>query len=468
MLNQQVVETTLPPGMVALDFIRQQQRLTGTKESCREGECGSCSVLLGHPRAEGVEYKAVASCLLPLGELDGKHMVTIEGLNGEKLTPVQQALVDHGGVQCGYCTPGFVISLTDYFLGAGAYDPVEALAALDGNICRCTGYVSIRRCIDDLCRRFAPLLDTGKPRVPQLIEWGMLPAYFLDIPDQIKSLLPSAPKAIRQIESESLIVAGTTDLMIQVPGKLLRGPLEFVSGMDQLTGITEEHNQVILGAAVTMEEFKISPLLRRLFPGHDEYMKRVASRIIRNRATLAGNIVNASPIADVTIFLLPLQTRLLLVSENSQRQVPLERFYKAYKEMDLQAGEILQTITFPKPSPTGLFNFEKVARRKYLDIAACNSAIYLEVRDRMITRVGISAGGVAPIPLLLKATTQFLEGKPIEGKTIQTAAGIMQEEIAPISDVRGSADYKRLLLRQLFYAHFLVLFPDFIKAEELL
>ena len=187
-MNDRQVETALPAGAVVLDFIRQHQHLFGTKEGCKEGECGACTVLLGQLKDNDLQYKAVASCLLPLGELEGKHIVTVEGLNTGSLplTPVQQALIEEGASQCGFCTPGIVMSLTGFFLTGKTLDYQEAIDALDGNICRCTGYVPIQRAAKKLCHTYAPQWGSGysKNRIQQLVQWSILPDYFLQIPGQ--------------------------------------------------------------------------------------------------------------------------------------------------------------------------------------------------------------------------------------------------------------------------------------------
>ncbi|MDQ1353775.1 MAG: xanthine dehydrogenase small subunit, partial [Acidobacteriota bacterium] len=192
LINDREVETNAPAGTVTLDFIRGQQKLPGTKEGCREGECGACTVLLGELKDNEVHYKAVASCLLPLGELAGKHIVTVEGINtpgpAGALTPIQQAITDEGASQCGFCTPGIIMSLTGFFLSSAALDYHDAIDALDGNICRCTGYLPNRRAAQKLCETFSPLLDANKNRILQLVEWSILPGYFLHIHEQLTAL----------------------------------------------------------------------------------------------------------------------------------------------------------------------------------------------------------------------------------------------------------------------------------------
>ncbi len=457
-INDREVETSVPMGTVTLDFIRRHQKLPGTKEGCREGECGACTVLIGELKDNDIEYKAAASCLLPLGELAGKHIVTVEGINingsADTLTPVQQALTDEGASQCGFCTPGIVMSLTGFFLTSRDLDYSDAIDALDGNICRCTGYVPIQRAAQKLCQSFAPQLDKEKNRIRQLVEWSVLPDYFLQIPGRLKVLPhPTAP-------GKGVIVAGATDLYVQKPGELLDKDLEFVSQRKGLTGIRRENNTIYIGAGTTVEQMKQSPLINEVFPKMREYLNLVSSTIMRSRATLAGNIVNASPIGDLTIILLALDAHLCLAKGKEKRELPLRKFFKGYKQMDLKSGEIIEAIKFPVPGPNTRFHFEKVSRRKYLDIASANTAVTLKMEGDTIAGIHLSAGGVAPIPLYLEKTCAFLKEKEITMETLREAIKVMEGEISPISDVRGSAQYKTLLLRNLILAHFITLFPE--------
>jgi xanthine dehydrogenase small subunit len=459
LLNDREVETTLSPGSVALDFIRRQQGLTGAKAGCREGECGACTVLLGELNRAGgtVSYKAASSCLLPLGELEGKHLVTIEGLNNFTLTPVQRAIVDEAASQCGFCTPGIVVSLTGFFINSQGLDYADAIEALDGNLCRCTGYVSIQRAAKRLCDNFSPLLDNAQNRIQQLVEWSIAPGYFLTIPGRLENMDLPVPG---DEGAEKVIVAGATDLFVQQPMELLDKNLEFVSRREELSGIKQKDHWLVIGAGTTVEEVKQSPLVNRLFPGMDGHLGLVSSTIMRSRATLAGNIVNASPIGDLTIILLALDANISLARDKRKREFPLKDFFKGYKKLDLCKGEVMETIEIPLPLP-GVdfkFHFEKVSRRRHLDIASVNTAISLKTAGDAVMDVHLSAGGVAAIPLYLEETCAFLRGKTVTGEVLQEAARVMEQEISPISDVRGSAEYKTRLLKNLFFAHFNTLF----------
>jgi len=479
-INDREVETLLPTGTAVLDFIRQHQKLTGTKEGCKEGECGACTVLLGRLIDNHIQYKAVASCLLPLGELEGKHVVTVEGINlpGSQLTPVQQALVDEGASQCGFCTPGIVMSLTGFFFSGETLNYQEAIDALDGNICRCTGYVSIQRAVQNLCTAFSSRLNTlhSITRLREMIKLSFLPEYFLEIPARLQKLKDreissaSTETSPPDFTGKKTVVAGGTDLYIQKPDELYQQDLELLSTHEDISGFLRKDSWLYIGAGSTVEELKLNPEIKKIFPNLKEHLNLVSSTIMRNRATLAGNIVNASPIGDLTIILLAMDADISLIKGKQTRLLPLKAFFKGYKKLDLKKGEIIKTIEIPIPFPGTdfRFNFEKVSRRRYLDIASCNSAISIKMEEDVIYDIHISAGGVAPIPLYLENTCVQLRGKPVNAANILDAVEVMGQEIAPIDDVRGSAKYKTLLLRNLIFAHFITLFPEKKLDEELL
>ncbi len=462
-LNEKEVQTDLHAGSTLLDYIRYHKHLTGTKIGCREGDCGACTVLEGQLIEGRIVYRSITSCLAPLGNAHGKHIVTIEGINTEHLNPAQKAFVDHGGTQCGICTPGFVVSLTGYTMNPSPADPEKAIDSMNGNICRCTGYKSIQRAAITV----ANMLEEKNPDNPigWLVSQGFLPAWFVSIPERLAAL-----KAKKEDSSHATtMIGGGTDLMVQQPDKLAETDPYLLFDREELKGIREEEGKCVVGAAATATDIMESVELRTYFPRLDEHFFLVSSEPIRNMGTIGGNIVNASPIADLVAMFMVLDTELELYhpKTGNTRQVPLKKFYKGYKKMDKEAEEIIRHLTFPAPGENTRFNFEKVSRRTTLDIASVNTAILLETEGQKISKANVSMGGVAPIPLYLEQTGAFLTGREVNTDTILGAARVLQEEIAPISDIRGSKEYKRLLARQLFFAHFVELFPDAINQELL-
>jgi xanthine dehydrogenase small subunit len=487
----------------ALDFIRGELGLTGTKEGCREGDCGACAVLVGERVAsseggavlvgervassKGADYRAMPSCLLALGELEGRHLVTIEGLAALGQTPVMRALAEENGSQCGFCSPGFVVSLTAYLANGdgpeGELSVEGAWSSVEGNLCRCTGYGSIKRAAERLIGEFAHLPPPGRGRLEALVAARALPPSCLAF--DRGELLPAAPSpgAVSAGEARKgaiLSLGGGTDFLVRNPEpEEASYPTYALLGRETELKRIEKRalretgmgsGEVLeVGAAVSWREFFADPLVRGLVPGIERFEAVLASPLVRERATVGGNVANASPVGDLTAMLIALGASLRLLAPEGARELPLERLFLGYKRLDLRkgegasGGEIIASILLPASKPMGLFNFEKISKRSRLDIASVNSGASFEAagegdRKRIIS-ARISAGGVAPVPLLLAKASAFLEGKLVDAATALEASRIAGSEISPIGDVRGSADYRRRALERLVLAHFIVLFP---------
>jgi xanthine dehydrogenase small subunit len=495
LLNNEVSQASLPSGLAVLDLLRRERRLLGTREGCREGDCGACLVLLGEPRDGGLRYRPVNSCLLPLAELEGRHLVTIEGLNPPAgagpagappdLNPIQRAFVEEGATQCGFCTPGFIVALTGYFLGTADPDPEAAQEAVAGNLCRCTGYASIRRAIDRLLEQHRAL-PAGTP-LERCVDWGIVPAWMTAAPARLASLGAAAPGGApagttapagtaasagpTAPGAKPVLVAGGTDLFVQRPDDLQDAPLVFLSERD-LSRTWVRDGRRYLGATLPMEDLcGVAPFA--------EYLACVASGPVRQRATVGGNLVNASPIGDFTIMLLALGAALGIRGPESasgagkdapggggqRREVPLRDFYRGYKKLDLGEGEIVEWVAFPEPGEAG-FHFEKVGRRQHLDIASVNAAACLRLEGGRVREARLAAGGVAPVPLLLARASEHLVGREAGPQELARVLALAQEEIAPIDDVRGSGLYKRRLLKHLLIALFLRLLPGSFSSQD--
>ena len=468
-LNDTLVESAEPEGTVLLDIIRYRQHLPGTKIGCREGDCGACTVLVGELKDGQVEYRSMTSCLLALANVQGKHIVTVEGLNMEKLSPVQQAMVDESGTQCGFCTPGFVVSLSGCCLSREKITEELAVRAIDGNICRCTGYKSIQRATAVLAVQLAAK-DVQHP-IGWSVENGFLPSYFAGIKERLKALPTTQPNNEQPSTNNGIPLGGGTDLYVQKHDTMHHASIRSVFNEYALKGIRIEGDECVIGGGCVVNDLLAAHELRAHFPNLEKHLLLVSSTPIRNMGTLAGNFVNASPIGDLTVFFLALDSTITLSAIPGQarndRSIKLRDLFKGYKQLDKSPDEIVTSVRFKVPGVSAHFHFEKVSKRTHLDIASVNSAIRLEMDGDTIREAHASAGGVAPIPKYLVNTSAFLAGKPVNPETVRAAIKVMNDEIAPISDARGTADYKRLLLRQLFFAHFMELFPERFTLNEL-
>lgn len=462
-LNNKQIRTFEKTGMTLLDFIRENNQLKGTKIGCREGDCGACTVLVGTLENDAINYRSITSCISPLGNANGKHIVTIEGVNLPKeLNVAQQVMAENYATQCGFCTPGFVVSMTGFALKSGEQAKQNTCTdAISGNICRCTGYKSIEKATNELEVKLLAIDKTNQ--IENLIQEGFIPEYFKTIPERIKKIKfkPWLNK------SEGNFVANGTDLYVRQADTLSEGNANLIGEVSILKGIVIDKNRCKLGASTTVTEIVENESLQKMFPKLKSFLKLVSSEQIRNMGTLGGNFVNASPIGDMSIFFLALDSTLHILGE-TEREVAFQEFHQDYKKYDLQKGEIITAISFKIPDKNTKFNFEKVSKRTHLDIASVNSASKITVKENTITEAYISVGGVAAIPKFLTKTNEYLKGKTINTETVKEAEKILQTEIAPISDVRGTNIYKRLLARQLFFAHFVELYPEQIDLPSLI
>ncbi|QBZ97955.1 FAD binding domain-containing protein [Flavobacterium sangjuense] len=463
-LNNQLIKTDKPASTTLLDFVRYDENLRGTKIGCREGDCGACTVLIGSMKEGKLEYMSATSCLTPLPNVHGKHVVTVEGLNlPDKLNQAQQAMVDCSGTQCGFCTPGFVNSMCGYALTCAEPTLESAISAIDGNICRCTGYKTIERASAKLAEKLQT--KDKNNAMSWLVANEFVPDYFLDIETRVKAI--QTPLVIPV--QTGIPIGGGTDLYVQKHDELHDYDLDYLFDKSELNGISFDGNACVLKSSVTVTDLMENERLLETIPNWYNYLKLLSSTPIRNIATIAGNIANGSPIGDFTIILLAMKAQLTLTNkENDSRKVMLKDFYLGYKTLDKKADEIITEIAFELPTNETQFNFEKVCKRQYLDIASVNSAMTISNSGNTITEAHASMGGVGPIPTYLAKTSEFLANKSITVSVIKEAEQILQTELSPISDARGTEAYKRLLGRQLFFSHFITLFPETIKMDHLL
>lgn len=457
-LNDKTIQTELPKGSTVLDFVRYEKQLTGTKIGCREGDCGACTILVGEIKNEALTYQSMTSCITPLINIHGKHVLTIEGINGDHLTPIQHLMVNNNGTQCGFCTPGFIVSFTGFALSDERVNSKNAIKSIDGNICRCTGYKSIERAAGSFCEQLK-----NKPtaqNIPWLVEKGHLPKYMINIKSRLVDLNKNlATDVIPNNTSTKYFLGGGTDLLVQKPEVIRKAFVKNKFDNQNLKGIEIKDGICKIGASATVTDLEESPVFNNIFPNLKKHLKLVSSTPIRNMATLAGNFVNASPIGDMTIFFLALDSAIILNKNENRRTLGLKNFFLDYKKLDKSDDEFIETIQFSVPDKTNNFNFEKVSKRTHLDIASVNSACQIKLgEDDLISEIHLSAGGVGPIPKYLSESSDFLKNKNLSDEVLNDFFKIVNQEISPISDARGTAEYKRLLLRQLILAHFIEFF----------
>jgi len=426
-LDGQVIEVEDPdPTGTVLDHLRYTLRRTGTKEGCAEGDCGACTVVLGELDGEAVRWRAVNACILFLPMLDGKALRTVESLGGTH--PVQRELVERHGSQCGFCTPGFVMSLYARSIGAVGTQGIPVKDVIAGNLCRCTGY--------------GPILEAGEANPPGPTDDGEIAALLRTIApayghpacaDALADLLVAHP--------ETRIVAGATDVGLWVT-KGLRdlGPTVFIGDIADLRLIEESEDALTLGAAVRYSEAREA--LARLHPDLGELVRRIGGLQVRNAGTIGGNIANGSPIGDMPPALIALGAELVLRRGGERRTMPLERFFLSYGKQDLRPGEFVESVRIPRPAPDTRIRIAKLSKRFDSDISTLLGAFAIRIEGGIVAEARIAFGGMAGIPERAPACEAALIGKPWSGETIETAARAIAEDYQPLSDLRGSAEYR--------------------------
>lgn len=437
--------------LTLLQWLRSQA-LCGSKEGCAEGECGACAVALvvSEPGEAGSHFEAVNGCLLPVLALDGREVITVEGIAAPDgaLHPVQQAMVATGGSQCGYCTPGFVVSLfCEYYRpGRSGFDP----ESISGNLCRCTGYrpiADVARALPAPAAGDARLLQLGR-RAPELAA-SEQPNF--DRPtslDEACALLQRHPRATA--------IAGGTDLIVYANQRHQRYErLVSLEAVAELQQLSENEHELMIGAAVPLSRLEHwldvvapdAPLLEQLLP-------LFSSRLIRNRATLGGNLATGSPIGDAAPALLALGARLELVSRAGARTLALAEFFQGYRRTALGPGELIRAVVVPRPLPQQQ-RFYKVSKRVLDDISTVAAGIALSLDERgLVSRFGVAFGGVAAVPLAAPSLERLALGKPWNEATLSLLLDEARQLGTPQSDLRGSAAYRRAMMGKLLEKFF--------------
>jgi xanthine dehydrogenase small subunit len=421
-------------------FLREDQRATGTKIVCEEGDCGACTVLIGRRENGVLRYQAVNSCIQFVFQMDCAHIVTVEGLTptGE-LTPVQEAMVRCHGAQCGYCTPGFIMAMA----GMCEENSTDARRALTGNLCRCTGYESIITAARETTQS-----DNAQPKIESLYASAPILAAITEVEREAVAFdnfakpldLASAIRFKRE-HPDTVIVQGATDFGVWRTKRNFT-PVAILSldAVDGLSDINVDGDTLIAGGRVSLARFEAT--IRELVPSMVEIMDRFGSPQIKNAGTLAGNIANASPIADTLPFLFVTHASLELTGSDGARMVPIREFYLGYKKLDLRPDEIITRIHIPLPRDGETLRLYKISKRSHLDISTFTAAMLMKRTNGKVDSMRIAYGGVAPVVLRLTKTEEFLAGQPFKLDSFAAAGEIAREEIAPISDVRGSREFR--------------------------
>ena len=431
------------PNRTVLQYLREDCGLTGTKEGCAEGDCGACTVVLADGDGQDATYRAVNSCIKFLPTLDGESLYTVEGLadGSNNLNPVQDALVNFHASQCGFCTPGFVMSLFALFSQNKSPDRRDIDIALSGNLCRCTGYRPIVDAALSL-NEFAapseplpPMESRTKPDHESLEisvedKWFAAPTTL----DELSSVVVAHPDAV--------LLAGGTDIGLWVTKQYrVLEKVIYLGQVDELKSVSDSDDNLDIGSMVSLTEAALR--LTELYPELAELFDRFASPPIRNVATLGGNIANGSPIGDSMPVLIALGTQLRLRCGIDSRLMALEEFYLDYQETALEQGEFIERILIPKRGDDHVVRSYKVSKRFDQDISAICAGFSLRLSSRRVDQINIVFGGMAGIPLRARATENFLSGKEWCESNVISAAEILAQEYEPLSDMRASSAYRR-------------------------
>lgn len=460
--SEEINLTDVRPDQTLLDFLRLERRLRGSKEGCAEGDCGACTVLVGRLAGDDIIYDSVTACIRFVASLDGCHVVTVEHLAAKDgtLHPVQQAMVDHHGSQCGFCTPGFVMSLYGLWMREPHPSTPAIEKALQGNLCRCTGYAPIIKAAKAISSYGAPEADplraeriAMKDRIKAIND-----GHRVEIGDDASQVIIPANlddfAAVYESLPEARIVAGSTDVGLWVT-KFMRpiGPAIFIGNLPELRRIAENNSEVRFYAGVSYSE--AMPVMTSTFPQLGELWSRIAGEQVRNMGTIGGNIANGSPIGDTPPALIALGAKLTLRRGEHRREIKLEDYFIAYGKQDRQPGEFVEAVTIPRLPEGEQFAVYKISKRRDEDISALCGAFRVFVNDAgKVGMARVAFGGMAATPKRAKAVEAALVGKPWTAETIEAAIAVFGDDYQPISDMRASADYRLLagqnLLRRFF------------------
>ncbi len=434
------------------DYLRTKVHLPGTKEVCIEGDCGACTVLLGKAKNEEVFYQTIDSCICYVYQLNKCHVVTVEGLKNSKLNPVQEAMVINHGAQCGYCTPGFIVSLYSFFNTCPkSITKPDIQNTLVGNLCRCTGYETIIEAGLSVDSNSVKKIDEIYPsKKLSILELSRKESIEVNTGEHV-FYEPLTLKEALKLKDENLdskLLLGGTDMHVMCnkrdfnPNKII-----YLSNLNELKNIEIKNNHLIMGAAVTLSEFEI--YASQYYPGLKEFLELFASPQIKNIGTVVGNIANGSPIGDTLPFLFVMEADVTLESVKGKRTININTLYKGYRSLAMDLNEIITHVNIPLLSKDEILRLYKVSKRKHLDISSFSAAIKLRQKEGIIQSISIAFGGVGPTIQRITEVEKYLCGKRIGEDVFEEAVNLMDNIIQPISDVRGEKGYRLRLAKNI-------------------
>jgi xanthine dehydrogenase small subunit len=436
------------------DFLRRRQNLPGTKVVCAEGDCGSCAVLIGRVEGDRIRYASVTSCIQLVFQLDGAHVVTVEGLRSGRgeLNAVQQAMVACQGTQCGFCTPGFVVSVCDMMQTGETLDAEKVRRGLVGNLCRCTGYDSIIRAALAVKPGEAQPIDVMYPPRPIVTELSRASGEEVRIESRSKKFYKpidvTRAARFRGEQPDCVVIAGATDMGV-VYNKRTRAIDVALSlgGLAELRSVSCDGEAMYVGACATLTALELAALEH--LPELGRFLAYFGSPLIKNAGTLGGNLVTGSPIGDTIPALMALEADVDIAGTGGTRRVPIGQFYAGYRQTILGPDELVTGVHIPLPKPGETFRLYKVSRRKDLDISGFGAAIWMKQTNGTVDDVRIVYGGVGPMVMRMSKAEAVLRGRSPTLEHFAQAADVARDEVTPITDVRGSEQYRRTLAKNI-------------------